>query len=129
MVATASGGGADGIKKLTAFATLETPAGKHFTEVIKKYAPNSGAAEDDVMLLVYGMLQTFIEGFRRAGPDLTREGFVRTFETAMNGYDGGYMPPPTFGPGNRSGPLAVGVVSCCTNGRWSTPQPGWRAAF
>jgi branched-chain amino acid transport system substrate-binding protein len=129
VVATASGGGADGIKKLTAFATLETPAGKHFTDVMKKYAPNSGAADDDIMLLVYGMLQTFIEGFRRAGPDLTREGFVRTFETAMNGYDGGYMPPPTFGPGNRSGPLAVGVVACCTNNRWTTPQPGWRAAF
>ena len=129
VVAAASGGGADGIKKLTAFATLETPAGRHFSQVMKKYAPNSGADDDDVMLLIYGMLQTFIEGFRRAGPDLTREGFVRTFETSMNGYDGGYMPPPTFGPGNRSGPLAVGVVTCCTNGRWTTPQPGWREAF
>ena len=129
VVATASGGGAEGIRKLTAFATLETPAGRHFSEVIKKYASNSGAAEDDVMLLVYGILQTFIEGIRRAGPDLTREGFVHTFETAMNGYDSGYMPPPTFGPGNRSGPLAVGVVACCTNGRWATLQPGWRTAF
>ncbi|HEV3363443.1 MAG TPA: ABC transporter substrate-binding protein, partial [Acidimicrobiia bacterium] len=129
VVAAASGGGAEGVRKLTAFATLETPAGRRFSEVMKKHAPNSGAADDDVMLLVYGMLQTFIEGFRRAGPDLTREGFVHTFETAMNGYDGGYMPPPTFGPGNRSGPLAVGVVACCTNGRWSTPQPGWKVAF
>jgi len=129
VVATASGGGAEGIRKLTAFATLETPPGRHFSEVMRRYAPNSGAADDDVMLLVYGILQTFLEGLRRAGPDLTREGFVRTFETSMNGYDGGYMPPSTFGPGNRSGPLAVGVVACCTNGRWATPQPGWRASF
>jgi branched-chain amino acid transport system substrate-binding protein len=129
VVAAASGGGAEGIRKLTAFATLETPAGRHFSEVIRRYAPNSGAAEDDVMLLVYGVLQTFLEGLRRAGPDLTREGFVRTFETSMNGYDSGYMPPPTFGPGDRSGPLAVGVVACCTNGRWTTAQQGWRATF
>jgi ABC-type branched-subunit amino acid transport system substrate-binding protein len=129
VVATASGGGAEGIKKLTAFATLETAAGRHFSEVMRKYAADSGAGDDDIMLLVYGMLQTLIEGFRRAGPDLTREGFVHTFETAMNGYDSGYMPPPSFGPGNRSGPLAVGVVACCTNGRWTTPKPGWQAAF
>jgi branched-chain amino acid transport system substrate-binding protein len=129
VVATASGGGAEGIRKLTAFATLETQAGRHFSDVMRKYAPNSGAAEDDVMLLVYGMLQTFIEGIRRAGPDLTREGFVHTFETTMNGYDSGYLPPPTFGPGDRSGPLAVGVVACCTNGRWSTPVRGWRESF
>jgi branched-chain amino acid transport system substrate-binding protein len=129
VVATASGGGAEGIRKLTAFATLDTKAGKHFSEVMRKYAPDSGAADDDIMLLTYGILQTFIEGIRRAGPDLTREGFVHTFETAMNGYDAGYMPPPVFGPGNRSGPLAVGVVACCTNGRWATPQPGWRESF
>ena len=129
VVATASGGGAEGIRKLTAFATLETQAGRHFSNVMRKYAPNSGAAEDDVMLLVYGMLQAFIEGIRRAGPDLTREGFVHTFETTMNGYDSGYLPPPTFGPGNRSGPLAVSVVACCTNGRWTTPVQGWRESF
>ena len=34
-----------------------------------------------------------------------------------------------FGPGNRSGPLVYGVTACCTDGKWSTPQPGWRATF
>jgi hypothetical protein len=47
----------------------------------------------------------------------------------MNGYDSGYLPPPTFGPANRSGPLMVEVTACCTNGRWTTPQQGWRADF
>lgn len=129
VVATTSGGGADGIRKLTAFATLDTPAGRHFTEVMHRYAPNSGAADNDVMLLYYGIFQTLLEGLRRVGPDPTREGFVHTFETAMNGFDSGYIPPPTFGPGNRSGPLAVGVVACCTNSRWTTPSPGWRTTF
>jgi branched-chain amino acid transport system substrate-binding protein len=129
VVATASGGGADGIRKLTGFATLDTSAGRHFSEVMRRYAPDSGAADDDVMLLYYGMLRTFLEGLRRAGPDLTREGFVRTFETTMNGFDSGYLPPPTFGPGNRSGPLGVSVVACCTGGRWATIQTGWKESF
>ncbi|MCA1842680.1 MAG: ABC transporter substrate-binding protein [Actinobacteria bacterium] len=129
VVATASGGGAEGIRKLTAFATLDTGAGRHFSEVMRRAAPDSGAADDDIMLLMYGMLQPLLEGLRRAGPDLTREGYVHTFETSMNGYDSGYMPPPTFGPRDRSGPRAVGVVACCTNGRWATPQTGWRESF
>jgi branched-chain amino acid transport system substrate-binding protein len=129
IVATASGGGAEGIRKLSAFATLETPAGQHFSEVMRRSGFNSGGENDDIMLLYYGIFRTLLEGLRRAGPDLTREGFVRTFETAMNGFDSGYVPPPTFGPGNRSGPLAVGVVGCCTDGRWTTIQQGWKTSF
>ena len=129
VVAQASGGGADGIRTLSTTTTLETPAGRHFSEVMRKYAPNSGADSDDVMLLFYSLLQTTFEALRRAGPDLTREGFVQTMETKMNGYDSGYLPPPTFGPRIRYGPTVVGVTACCTNERWTTPQPGWRAEF
>lgn len=109
--------------------TLDSPEGRHYTEIIKKFSPNSGAEHDDVLLIFYALLKSFIEGLRRAGPDLTREALVQTWETKMNGYDSGFLPPPTFGPGNRSGPLLVGVGACCTNGRWTTPQQGWRAAF
>jgi branched-chain amino acid transport system substrate-binding protein len=129
VTAAASGGGADGIRFLNTAATLETPAGRHFSEVLRKAAPNSGADGDDVMLIWYGLLRSAIEGLRRAGPDLSREGLLQTWETRMNGYDSGYLPPPTFGPGNRSGPLAFSVTACCTDGQWTTPQPGWRATF
>ncbi len=129
VVAQASGGSADGIRVLRSTPTLESPEGRHFQEVMQKYAPNSGADSDDIVLVAYALLRTFIEALRRAGPDLTREGFVHTWETSMNGYESGYLPPPTFGPGNRSGPLVVGVAACCTNGRWTTAQQGWRAAF
>ncbi len=128
VVAAASGGAAEGIRTLSTMTTLDTPAGKHFSEVMRRYAPNSGADDDDVMLASYGFAQTVLEALRRAGPDLTRESFVHTFETKMNGYDSGYLPPPTFGPRDRSGPLALGVTAC-SGGRWSTPQPGWRASF
>jgi len=54
---------------------------------------------------------------------------VQTMETKMSGYDSGYLPPPNFGPGNRSGPVVVGVSECCNNGQWFTPHSGWRAGF
>jgi branched-chain amino acid transport system substrate-binding protein len=129
VVATASGGAADGVRTLATSTTLETPAGRRYAAFARKYLPNSGAEDDDVMLLGYGFTQTVIEGLRRTGPDLTREAFVQTFETTMNGFDSGFLPPPTFGPGNRSGPVVVGVTACCTAGRWSMPRVGWRANF
>ncbi|MDQ1503750.1 MAG: branched-chain amino acid transport system substrate-binding protein [Actinomycetota bacterium] len=129
VVATASGGGADGIRTLATGTTLETPAGRHYAELMRKAAPDSGADTDDIMLLEYALMRSTIEGLRRTGPDLTREGLVQTWETRMNDFDSGYLPPPTFGPGNRSGPLLVGVTACCTNGQWTSPQIGWRAAF
>ncbi len=129
VVAAASGDGAEGIRTLTSITTLETPAGQRYVEAMRRYAPHTGAEEDDLMLLVYGLAQTLVEALRRTGPDLTREAFVQTMETKINGYDSGYLPPPTFGPGNRSGPLLVGVSACCSNRRWTIPQIGWRADF
>jgi hypothetical protein len=96
---------------------------------MRRAAPNSGADTDDVLLILYAMLRNTIEGLRRAGPDLSRERLVQTWETEMNGYDSGYLPPATFGPHDRSGPLAVGIAACCTNGQWTTPTPGWRTTF
>ena len=129
VVAEASGGGADGIRMLRATPTGESPEGRHFSELMRQAAPNSGAENDDLLLIFYAVLRSVIEGLRRAGPDLTRESLVQTWETKMNGYESGYLPPPTFGRGNRSGPLVVGVAACCTDGKWTTPQQGWRAAF
>ena len=129
VVAAASGGGADGIKYLSTATTLDTPAGRHYAELARKAAPNSGADTDDIMLIWYALVKSALEGLRRAGPDLTRESLIQTWETKMNGYDSGYLPPPTFGPHNRSGPLAFGIAACCTNGQWTSPQQGWRATF
>ena len=47
VVAQASGGGADGIRTLSGITTLETPAGRRFSEVMRKHAPGSGAEDDD----------------------------------------------------------------------------------
>jgi len=127
--ATATGGGAEGIRMLTSSTTLETPAGRHFADLMRQKAPNSGADGDDIMLLYYGLAQGFLEGLRRTGPNLTREAFESTFETKMSGYDSGYFPPPKFGPGDRSGVTSVGVTRCCMGGKWVLDQPGWHSGF
>jgi ABC-type branched-subunit amino acid transport system substrate-binding protein len=127
--ATATGGAAEGVKMLTSSTTLETPKGQHFAALMRQKAPNSGADDDDIMLLYYGLAQGFIEALRRTGPSLSREAFEATFETKMTGYDSGYFPPPTFGPGDRTGVTSVGVTRCCLNGKFATDQPGWHAGF
>jgi len=96
---------------------------------MRKYGAPAGADSDDAMLIAYSIFQTAFEALRRAGPELTRESFVQTMETKINGYDSGYLPPPTFGPKIRYGPTVVGVSACCTAGKWTTPQSGWRADF
>ncbi|MCA1844024.1 MAG: ABC transporter substrate-binding protein, partial [Actinobacteria bacterium] len=60
--ATATGGAAEGIRMLTSSTTLETPKGQHFAALMHQKAPNTGAEDDDLMLLYYGLAQGFIEG-------------------------------------------------------------------
>jgi len=127
--ATATGGAAEGIRMLTSSTTLETQKGQHFAALMHQKAPNTGAEDDDLMLLYYGLAQGFIEGLRRTGPNLSRESFESTFEHNMTGYDSGYFPPPTFGPGDRTGVTSVGVTRCCVSGKWVMDQPGWHAGF
>ena len=61
IVAQASGGGADGIRMLSSNPTLETPAGRHYSELMRKAAPNSGTDSDDVYLMFYALLRSVIE--------------------------------------------------------------------
>ena len=129
-VAQASGGGADGIRTLSTTTTLDTPAGRHYSEVMRKYAPNSGADGDDLTMLWYALAQTTVEALRRAGPNLSREGFVETMETKMSGYDSGYLPPPTFATAQRrwestpAAPTAGGRHLSWAGGPNSDPSGG-----
>jgi branched-chain amino acid transport system substrate-binding protein len=129
VVAAASGGTANGIRTLNSCTTLDTPAGKHFTAMMRKYAPNSGADTDDITMLAYGLARAAIEALRRAGPDVSRESFVATMETKMKGYTAGYYPPVNYASGNRLGGNAVSFSTCCTNGQWTTPDPRWRTGL
>jgi hypothetical protein len=129
VVATASGGTANGIRTINSFTTLDTPAGKHYSAAMRKYAPNSGADGDDITMLAYGLAVTVIEALRRAGAGVSRESFVTTMETKMKGYSSGYYPPVDFAPGSREGGKSVSFSYCCTNGQWTTPDTKWRTGL
>lgn len=129
-VPKASAGAAEGMTLLSSYTTLETPAGRHYSAMVRKYHPDLNAAEDDVGLFVYGQGRLLIQALLEAGPDLSRERFVETMETRITGFDSGYLPPPKFGPGDRSAPQAVAVVGCCNNNdNWKTTDPTWRGRF
>ena len=128
IVAQASGGTADGIKTINSFTTLDTPAGRHYLEVMRRYDVPSDV-NDDIIMLAYGLVQTLVTALTRNGPTLNRETFVNTMETKMEGYNSGYYPTHHFAPRDRSGGNSVAMSTCCTDGKWTTPNPTWRTGF
>lgn len=60
-------------------------------------------------ILGYGGGLTFIEGLRRAGPDLTRDGFIAALET-LDGYDNGITVPTYFNEERREGNTAIYIL-------------------
>lgn len=59
--------------------------------------------------LGYNGALVFAEGLRRAGRELTREGFIRALETIEN-FETGVGLPTTFGPERREGNLQARVL-------------------
>ena len=39
---------------------LETPPGQHYSEVMRRYAPNSAGSDDEFMYFYYALFQTFL---------------------------------------------------------------------
>lgn len=130
LVAKFSGGATEGVISFGHQTTLDTDAGKHYVETIQKYVPDAVVGTDITNdgMLTYSILQLYFEGLRVAGEDLTRTAFLEAMETEVNGFDSGYLPPPTYGPGDRSGPLSVNLwVGGETS--WSMHDPEWRDRF
>jgi branched-chain amino acid transport system substrate-binding protein len=71
----------------------------------------------------YQHAKTLVEGLRRAGKNLTREGLIRAFETFKN-YNNGLLAPITWGPNRRAGGNAVKMFKA-KNGYWK-PIGTWR---
>jgi ABC-type branched-subunit amino acid transport system substrate-binding protein len=67
-------------------------------------------------------VEVFIEGLRRAGRNLTREGLIAAMETMKN-YDTGKGSTCTFSPTRREG-TAGGIIMQVKNGDWA-PVSNW----
>lgn len=99
-----------------------TPAIQLFKENIAKYGMCS--LKDAYNVYGYQAALTLVEGLKRAGKDLTREGLVKAFESFDN-YDNGIMGPITWGPNLRAGGNSVKVFQA-KEGDWHSIMEGFR---
>jgi len=68
----------------------------------------------------YAAAQLVVEGLRRAGPELTREGLLTALETLEN-WTGGLVPPVTYSPTDHRGLTALSLLRA-KGGRWIVHQ-------
>jgi ABC-type branched-subunit amino acid transport system substrate-binding protein len=64
----------------------------------------------------YAAAQLVVEGLRRAGPDLTREGLIEALE-GLKAWTGGLLPPITYGRDDHRGLTAL-ALQRAIGGRW-----------
>lgn len=76
---------------------------QRFPDLARQNRPDLGDC------LGYNGALVFAEGLRRAGRDLSRDGFIRALESISN-FETGVGLPTTFGPNRREGNLAARVL-------------------
>ena len=76
------------------------PAVKAYTELLSRYFPES--TPNYVGLEGFINSKVLVEGLKRAGPDITREKFIRAIES-MKAYDPGISNPLSFGYKDHQG--------------------------
>jgi branched-chain amino acid transport system substrate-binding protein len=88
---------------------------------IQKYAPNQDVVKSDLPRVIagYAFAQPLIEGLKRAGPDLTREKFVKAMESLKN-WQGSLFNGISFSPTDRQGNNSVFLVKAAF-----APRPGF----
>ena len=64
----------------------------------------------------YAAAQLVVEGLRRAGPELTREGFITALE-GLQDWTGGLLPPISYSATDHRGLTAL-ALQRAVNGRW-----------
>jgi branched-chain amino acid transport system substrate-binding protein len=64
----------------------------------------------------YAAAQLIVEGLRRAGPELTREGFIAALES-LKDWTGGLLPPISYSADDHRGLTAL-ALQRAVNGRW-----------
>lgn len=80
----------------------------------------SGSARE----AAFAAADVLIEGLRRAGRDLSREKLVDQLES-LRGFETGFAPPLTYGPGRRLGARGAYVARLDLREKRLVPQGGW----
>lgn len=94
---------------------------EEFKSNIKKY--ELCAIENFYNEYGYQAAVTLVEGLKRAGKNLTREGMIKALETFKD-FDNGMLAPITWGPDKRAGGNAI-MMGKAKEGNW-VPISDWR---
>ncbi|MBU4582560.1 MAG: ABC transporter substrate-binding protein [Proteobacteria bacterium] len=102
----------------------KTPAVKLFEINAAKY--KTATLENSYNVYGYQAAITMVEGLKRAGKDLTRQGLINALET-FNKYDNGIMAPITWGPNLRAGGHSIKVFKANmeVEGGWQAITQDW----
>jgi ABC-type branched-subunit amino acid transport system substrate-binding protein len=113
-----SGKAAEGIYGIQTSLPISAIADKPLVaEIAARFKQEYGKPMDEAVLSGYMSVLMFTEIARRAGRDLTVDGFVRALDTISN-YDMGLgVPPITFTPQQRLGSKRV-IVLQVRDGKW-----------
>jgi ABC-type branched-subunit amino acid transport system substrate-binding protein len=118
------GGRADGTLGFCHFPDPErsgAPGVERYRELMARYLPGRELNRYSLYGYVFGLL--VVEGLGRAGPDLTRDGFLDAMETIEGWDSGGILPPVSFSRTNHHAQNA-GFICELVNGRFE-PRTEW----
>ncbi len=90
------------VQKTMPLLSQDLPGVNLYKEVIKKYFPESKVNPSPYGFTGFVEMQLGLEGVKRAGRDLTREGLVKALES-FKGVDIGSIPPVSYGPDKHWG--------------------------
>ncbi|MBI5440989.1 MAG: ABC transporter substrate-binding protein [Deltaproteobacteria bacterium] len=96
------------------------PAMKKYREILAKYRPKVTPNRHNLYGYFYAMLA--VEGLKRAGKDLTRDGLIKAME-GIGQWDSGIVPPITFSAADHHA-QANGMMVESKAGRF-VPISGW----
>jgi ABC-type branched-subunit amino acid transport system substrate-binding protein len=118
-----SGGAGEGVWGFTPWpdpVNSQQPAMKKYRETLAKYKPKLTPNRHNLYGYFYAMLA--VEGLKKAGKDLTREGLVKGLESIEN-WDSGIVPPISFSATDHHA-QANGMIVESKAGRF-VPVSGW----
>jgi branched-chain amino acid transport system substrate-binding protein len=108
--------GTQNILALNVLPEGDDPAAVNFRKVFEQRFPDLArqGRPDLGDVLGYGGAKVFLEGLRRAGPQLTQKGFMQSLET-MKGFETGLTLPTTFSATDHEGNQSAKVVEIQTD--------------
>lgn len=108
------------VNLMTAADTMDRPAVKQANEILAKYSPKTKPGYYPYLGMAGAII--FVEGAKRAGPDLTREKLIKALES-LSRYEPGVVPPIEWSAKYHGGPRTFGYATW-KNGKLQVLQ-GW----